>query len=395
MRQTGAIRVLFSSTRGAGHLNPLLPFADACRRAGDEALICGPPPAAAAVESSGHAFWELAAPPGDELDAVWSTVPSLPPEEQNAVVIREIFGRLNTSAALPRLRQACEEWRPDVVVRETAEYGSALAAELHGIPHARVGIGLSSMEELGLRVAAAAVDDLRRAAELPADPAAETLRRSPYLTVFPASLEDPAVPEQPQTLRFHDPAWDDDHASELPTRWNGSEAPLVYVTFGSVAGGMEMAAHVYGAAMLAVSDLPVRALFTVGHDIDFDSLPPAPGNVRVERWVPQADVFPHAAAIVCHGGAGSTLGALAAGLPLVVVPLFADQPYNASRVGAVGAGLAVAPEPSAIRGALHRVLQEESYREAARRLAAEMRAQPSVDAAVDMLGALARGAPAA
>jgi UDP:flavonoid glycosyltransferase YjiC (YdhE family) len=50
-------------------------------------------------------------------------------------------------------------------------------------------------------------------------------------------------------------------------------------------------------------------------------------------------------ATACHGGSGTTLGALAAGLPLVVVPLFADQPVNARRVAAVGAGLAVEPEP--------------------------------------------------
>jgi len=55
-------------------------------------------------------------------------------DEANVIVIRDIFGRLDATAGLPRLRQGCEEWRPDIVVRETAEYGSAIAAELSREP---------------------------------------------------------------------------------------------------------------------------------------------------------------------------------------------------------------------------------------------------------------------
>jgi MGT family glycosyltransferase len=145
--------------------------------------------------------------------------------------------------------------------------------------------------------------------------------------------------------------------------------------------------------MQALSELDVRALMTVGHDVDLDSLPGAPPSVRVERWVPQADAFPHASAVVCHGGTGSTLGALAAGLPLVVVPLFADQPYNARRVDAVGAGLTVEPDAAAIRDALRRVLEDESFRGAVEALASEMRAQQRIDTAVDLIAGLARTTP--
>jgi hypothetical protein len=83
------------------------------------------------------------------------------PDEQNVVVIGEIFGRLDATASLPGLREACAERKPDVVVREPNEYGSAVAAELYGIPHARVAIGLARMEDLALRCAATAVDTLR------------------------------------------------------------------------------------------------------------------------------------------------------------------------------------------------------------------------------------------
>jgi hypothetical protein len=69
------------------------------------------------------------------------------------VVIGQIFGRMNTTAALPRLQATLEDWRPDVVLRDPNEYGAALAAELYRIPHARVSISLASTEKLALGLA--------------------------------------------------------------------------------------------------------------------------------------------------------------------------------------------------------------------------------------------------
>jgi UDP:flavonoid glycosyltransferase YjiC (YdhE family) len=129
----------------------------------------------------------------------------------------------------------------------------------------------------------------------------------------------------------------------------------------------------------------VRALLTVGLEADLDTLQPAPANLRIERWVPQADALAEAAAVVHHGGAGSTLGALAAGLPSVVVPLFADQPHNARRVAACGAGVVVAPPGAeAIRDALASLLDGDR-RPAPRRIAAELRAQHDPGEALEAL----------
>jgi hypothetical protein len=148
--------------------DPSAGFAELVRRdaaaralAGHELLFAGPPELAGPVDGAGFEFWQFDPPPEDELGAIWGRVPELPPEEANEVVVGEIFGRLNTTAGVPRLRAACEQWRPDVVVRDPNEYGSALAAELHGVPHARVAVGLASVEELGLGIAASAIDAIR------------------------------------------------------------------------------------------------------------------------------------------------------------------------------------------------------------------------------------------
>ncbi len=382
------MRVLLSSTRGAGHFAPLLPFARACVSADHEVLAAGPPDLEEAVDAAALDYWPFDPPAEEELGPVWARVPTLSREEAEQVVVGEIFGRLNPRAALPRLREACETWQPDLVLRETGEFAAAIAAELHGIPHGRVATGLASTEAAFLDRAAPAVDAIRRDHGLPPDPRADALRGSPFLTTFPAALEDPAERSRDPALRFSDPAWQQ-APSALPDWWDGADGPLVYVTFGSEAGAMEMVAPVYRAALDAMAELEARVLMTVGHGADMNAFGAAPANVRVEPWVPQADVLAEAALVVCHGGAGTTLGSLAAGRPLVVVPLFADQPANAERVAAVGAGLTVEPEAGAIRAAAERVAAESAFREGAGAIAAELRSQPPADAAVPELERLA------
>jgi UDP:flavonoid glycosyltransferase YjiC (YdhE family) len=385
------VRVLFASTRGAGHFTPLVPLAAACAERGHDVTFAGPPELAEPVAQAGFSFEPFADPPADELGEVWAPVPSLPPDEQNAVVVGEIFGRLNTAAALPGLTETCARRRPDVVVRDPSQFAAAIAAELAGVPHARVAVGLAATEAWSVGLAAARVDEARAAAGLPADPEGRKLLDTPYLTAFPASLENPAATPPRATHRFRDPAW---HAEPGPDadRWaprHDHDVPLVYVTFGSVAGGMPMTRPAYAAAIEAVADLPVRVLLTVGRAGDEAVSGTLPRNVTVERWVPQGDVLAHADAVVHHGGSGSTLGSLAAGVPGVIVPLFADQPANAERVEASGAGFVAPPDAGAIHTLLGRVLADPACAEAAQRIAAELRDHPPVDAAVDALEALA------
>ena len=104
---------------------------------------------------------------------------------------------------------------------------------------------------------------------------------------------------------------------------------------------------------------------------------------RVERWVAQADVMPRAAAVVGHGGSGSTLIALAAGVPLALVPLFVDGPENARRVADAGAAIVVG-DAADLAGAVRRLLDDDGYVRAARGIAEEIRALPPIDAAVDV-----------
>lgn len=120
-------------------------------------------------------------------------------------------------------------------------------------------------------------------------------------------------------------------------------------------------------------------------------MPRLPGNVRS---APHAEVLRHAAAVVTHAGHGTIIKSMAAGVPVVALPMGRDQPDNAVRAAAAGAGVVLKPKAkvAAIRAAVSDVLATPSYATAARRLATAMAAESTHDRALAELEALAAGA---
>jgi UDP:flavonoid glycosyltransferase YjiC (YdhE family) len=362
------VRVLFASTQGAGHFGPLIPFIDACEHAGHEVLIVGPP----TLKSRGYSFRPGAAPPDDVLGPVWGRMSSLPPGQGDVVVVGTIFARLNVDAMLPTFDEVIEDWRPDLVVRECAEFASAIAADAHSVRHVRVSVGVAQVEELALAIAAPALDERRPGV-------AARIAASSYFTCFPASVD----PAPFAVTRLRHPATEA-QPQPLPDWWPSDERPLVYVSFGSVAATFPPAAQIYRSALDAVASLDIRVLLTRGgNEIDLGDVP---ANVHVEDWVSEPEVLAHASAAVGHGGAGTTLSVLAAGCPLVSVPLFGDQPMNAARVAAAGSGVVAATDR--IGEAIDLVLRRDDYGATARRIADEMRTHPPIDRFLDVLASV-------
>lgn len=369
------MRALFASTAGAGHVGPLLPFAAALAQRGDEVLFTGPPELEPAVEAAGHPFAAGAAPPAEEAAGIWRRFAAAARSERSVLVNRELFGRLCTAAMLPALERVCDAWRPDLIVRDPCDYASAIAAERRGIPHAQVAISLARVEAGSLALAAPVLEPL-----LPGVVA--RIHATPYVTRFPAALDPSPFA---RTLRVREATAAEERAAPAPPERDGP--PLVYATLGSVAPALPLAAAAYRAIVDAVAELPVRVLLTTGRQTDPATLGPLPANVRAERWIDQREVLPHATTVVCHGGSGTTFGALAAGVPLVLLPLFADQPANARLVADAGAGIAVAPPHAAadVRAAIGAVLASPAHRAAAGAIARQMRAAPSVEEVLDRL----------
>ena len=258
------MRVLFTTRGSSGHVGPLAPFAQACLRARHDVLVSAQRQFGGNVERLGLPFAPVDEPSRDEWMPLMGGFAELDMDSAHRVMIREFFAGLDVRAELPALGDLVESWHPDVIVRESWEFGSELLAERHGIPILRVGLGLAGTEAETIELAAPAVDEARAQFGLPSNGARERLAATPYMTMMPAELEDPAtpVPAQTRRLRFEvDPG-----AEELPDWWPGDEDPLVYLTFGSVAAGAHLPYYpaLYRAAIDALAPLAIRILLTVG-----------------------------------------------------------------------------------------------------------------------------------
>ena len=384
------MRLLFATTSGAGHVGPLLPVARAAERAGHEILFAATPEAERHLARAGFRRRGVAAPAPDDLAEVWARLQAAPPHETMAGALRDMFARCYGAAALPGMLAAVGNWRPDMVIRESTEFASAVAADRFGVPHVRVGITLSTaLEDSALALAAPGLDELRASVGLGPDPGAAALRRTLLLTQAPRAMEPAPAPEPAWARRFHD------LQAAGPASW---DEPCVYVSLGTEAPGegWSFFPRLYRQLAHALADLDVPVLMTIGDRRDPAELGPLPPAVRVEQWVPQAAAMRHALAMVGHGGSGSTLGALAAGVPQAIVPLFADQPLNAERVAAIGAGIALADDPehgpAGLAEAVHALLDDPRYTAAAGAVAAEIAALPGVDAIIAVLEEAAAGA---
>ncbi len=401
------MRVLLTTRGSSGHLGPLAPFGHALLRAGHEVEVAAQGQFAANVARAGLELVPLADPPREDWMPLMGRFAELDVATAHAVMIRDFFAGIDVRAAVPGLTETVENRRPDLIVRESWEFGSALVAERHGIPMARIGLGLAEIEEESIDLAAPAVDDAGRSLGLRPDPRGDRLRAAPYLTMMPAALEAPgaAMPAPAHRFRFGRA----EAPAPLPDWWPGNDDPLVYMTFGSVAAAGHMPYYpvLYRRAIAALAPLPIRLLVTVGDATrEVAELGPVPANVHVETWVPHDDAAAAAAAIVCHGGYGSTLGALAHRVPLIVMPLFSgDQWANANAVARAEAGVAVEDEAAArsvlglpdartidqLPAAVTRVLEDPTLGGGARRVADAMEALPPVDAAVEILEEIAAG----
>jgi UDP:flavonoid glycosyltransferase YjiC (YdhE family) len=133
---------------------------------------------------------------------------------------------------------------------------------------------------------------------------------------------------------------------------------------------------------------------TVGPTVDPDRFGPQPPHVLVERYLPHALLLPRCNLVVSRGGAGILFGAVAHGLPQLVLPQGADQFVNGAAAQRAGIALVLdgaEVTPSAITGAADRLLSDPRYAAAARAVRKEIDTMPRADDVVASLTAGVRG----
>lgn len=197
-------------------------------------------------------------------------------------------------------------------------------------------------------------------------------RASRVLMLVSPSFDYPARWVPPNMKHVGTPI-DDAAAQPWESPWprEGEEKrPLILVSLSTLDQGQTPVLH---RVLLALARLDVHAIVTVGPSLDPTAFV-APSNVRLERFVPHSAVLPHVDTLVTQCGLGTLTKGLAAGVPLVCLPVIGDQPDNAARIEAHGAGLRLPADasPEQISTAIEQVLVDRRFKEGAQRLSAAM-----------------------
>ncbi|HVM69649.1 MAG TPA: glycosyltransferase [Gaiellaceae bacterium] len=373
------MRLLFTFSGGTGHFLPTLPLARAAAAAGHEVAYACQEPMVERVRAAGFDAHETGGrtllAPGERLPLL-----ELDLQRERDAVTHGFAGRTARERA-QRVREVAERLRPDVVVREELDFGAAVAAEALGQPHATV-LSIAAGEFDWVELAAAPLNELRAEHGLPPDPELAFLERDLVLSPFPPSFRARPLPPTGVALRptFEEPG----------EPWPESEHPLVWLTLGTVFN--QESGDLFERALAGLAQLPVAVVATVGRELDPSFLGQQPSRVRIEQYVPQARLLRACALVVAHAGSGSVIGALAHGVPMVLLPIGADQPQNARRCEELGAAVALdsfRATADDVRGAAAQVLADDSYRAAAERVRDEIAALPPPKTAVPLLERLA------
>ncbi|MGW0520109.1 nucleotide disphospho-sugar-binding domain-containing protein [Crossiella sp. NPDC003009] len=352
------MRVLFTTWAWPSHLYAMVPLAWALRAAGHQVRVASQPELTPAIRAAGLP----AMPVGRDVatvplfrDILTSGRPSGSPR------VLSVFHAV-AEAMVDGLACAVRRWQPDLVVSDPTCWAGPLAAAASGTPVWRLLYGLDLLAAFRTDIAAALRPLANRLGLAEADPYA-----APAISPCPPALRDRAVRLPMRYVPYNGPGL----PPSLPDR------PRICVTWG------------HTMARLGPSYFPVdRILTALAHRRDVEIvvavtgaqrrlLPSPPPTVRFAESVPLHLLLPHCQAMVAHGGAGTMLTALAAGLPQVHIPRLPDHRAHAARLAATGAGVVLGPDLSGLNAAVTALLDDQGHRSAAGALRAEMLDQPS------------------
>lgn len=378
------MRIVFAAIPAYGHLYPLMPLALACADVGHEVTVAVGAPFLGRLPLPTIPQQ----PPDLDLGVAFAEAQRRNPGLQGAELMVALFADVSAEAASGVLLSAFEDSRPDLVIYEAMDAGAGVAASVLDIPSVAFAIGLTHR---GFAMVHQAAIGYRR------DLWTSRGRRPPDQSFLSNYLLDPTPP----SLRRFNGQLDVTKISVRPVPYAESSGvlpawleapksrPRVYLTLGTVSFG---AVEVLARAVDEISTLDVDLLVAVGPEGDPTALGDVPENVHLERFVDQSRVLPLVDVMVHHGGTGSVLGALANGLPQLIMPQGADQFFNAGFLTEAGAALALRNDehiPGAIRQAVADLLSGGAEERMAQQLEAEIAELPAPSEVVSQLVALA------
>jgi UDP:flavonoid glycosyltransferase YjiC (YdhE family) len=379
------MRFLFTTIPGSGHFHPLVPTARALQHRGHAVAFAASPSFAPAIEAAGFE----AHPAGP----AW--IENLNDPVMQQIMAGEFFVDLVRMGMVEGVIRAAKATGADAIVRGSAELGGLVAGAILDVPTATAAPAANKIYESMIQPALA-----RAAAEHGLDGERVTAVEFEMLRIdrTPHSLEMPGYVPPPNQINIRPESYDG--GGELPAWFDDlGGRPLVYVTLGTAMNGN---IPLFRLIADALADQPYDVVIALGHGIPLDALGDVAQNIRVGGYLPQNRILERASVVVNHGGYNTVSAALGAGLPLFLLPMGADQPYNTERSITAGAALGVIqeqppgpptaapppftpPDPAVIRDGARRLLEEPAFREAAGSIAAEIAAMPPAAYAAERL----------
>ncbi len=333
---------LFVSWAGGGNTNPAYNLGSRLTLRGHDVTMLGWPEMADGAKRAGLRF---------------ASYPSMPPwpadvtldDGWDDLVEPRLFGTQTKRDII----DAAAVWQPDVLVIDAMmpaafEAAAALAIPAAAIVHIQYGRFVEGWGDVLMKTSAGGLlADVDR-----------------VLVLTPAGFEEP-VPLPSNTA--HVGAILPPHSAAPPDVLTKPGDAWVLVSLSTTLQGQHDALP---PILEALAQLPIRVLLTLGGAVAVDSIK-VPANAVAVGFVEHNDVLPYMSAVVTHGGLSTVTAALSHGVPLVCIAQGRDQPDNAKRVEAIGAGRSLPLDASAdtIADALRDVLANPAIREAAARFA--------------------------
>lgn len=383
------MKVLFTSQPSSGHWHPLVPLAQALVSAGHEVAFASTPGFCPTIEAKGfHCFRAGADDSPEELRQFREQQAELSPQDRAYFMLQHVFAGARAQRSLPDVLAVIREWGSDVVVHENTEFAGCVAAERAGIVHAVVQI--TATRTFFLQSVDAPLNRLRVSVGLTPEKPADMLYRYLVLSLRPPRLWNPSVPVPPTTHPFRYASFSQSGEEGLPN-WVAElePRPTVYATLGTV---FNHATEILSAILEGLRDEPMNLILVVGRNRDPLEFGEQPPHVHVARYIPQNLLFPYCDLVLCHGGSGTIMDALSLGLPMVIIPIAADQPENAQLCAEAGVARVIEPNgraglelAQAIREATREVLGDPRYRQEAKQLQKEIEGLPGLEYPVALL----------
>ena len=220
-------------------------------------------------------------------------------------------------------------------------------------------------------------------------PVGEFFEASPpmNLLLYPEPVKfNRSKPLDPRQFQYLEGCVRDEESFQVPEFKAHNDAPLLYVSFGSLGSGDT---GLLKRLMDVISTMPVRALFNVGdYESEYDVVP---DNVQIASWYPQPSVISQSDAVIHHGGNNSFNECLYFGKPALIMPYVWDGHDNAKRVAETGHGCHLHRnhwKPKELRATIESMLMNEAMQERLAATSTHMRSEPGPTKAAAILDQL-------